>query len=183
MPTFNDDKATFIHIPKTGGSSITKWYLKNILSVVEFEKYEYILPEHIFSSEIENIAPITFTIVRNPWDRLVSMYTFLQQNMSLLQECTFKDFVLYEIKNISFGNHKLTTPQIRWIEPGVTHLLRFENLEEDFKIIQDIFQCYEPLPVHNQTHHDHYRNYYNDETRQVVAEIFKEDIEAFGYEF
>jgi hypothetical protein len=65
----------------------------------------------------------------------------------------------------------------------VTHLLRFENLEKDFKIIQDICQCYQPLGMINKTNHAHYRTYYNEETRQVVAEIFKEDIEAFGYEF
>jgi hypothetical protein len=95
----------------------------------------------------------------------------------------FNDFVRNKIKMWHFGDHKLSTPQLRWIEPGVTHLLRFENLEKDFKIIQDIFQCYEPLGMLNKINHDHYRTYYNDETRQAVAEMFKEDIEAFGYEF
>jgi len=87
------------------------------------------------------------------------------------------------MKTSSFGYKTLSTPQVRWIEPGVTHLLRFENLENDFKIIQDIFKCYEPLGTSNKIEHDHYRTYYNDETQQVIAEMFKEDIEAFGYEF
>ena len=178
MPSFSDEKVTFIHIPKTAGTSISRWYFENILNTIEDK---YILKNHIFSNEIENLAPITFAVVRNPWDRLVSMYVFIKKYRLVSED--FNDFVFHKIKIWCFGIHTLSTPQIRWIEPGVTHLLRFENLEEDFKIIQKIFQCYEPLPLSNKTHHDHYRTYYNDETRQAVAEMFKEDIEAFGYEF
>jgi len=182
MPTMNVDKMTFIHIPKTAGSAVTVWYIKNILKKNPMY-YEFpIVDDHIFISEIENPAPITISIVRNPWDRVVSMYSFLQQinNMKFKK---FSEFVLNDMKVLTFSKYLLSTPQIRWIEPGVTHLLRFENLEQDFRIIQDIFQCYEPLPVWNKTNHYHYRMYYNDETRQAVAEMFKEDIEAFGYEF
>jgi len=191
MPTFSDDKIAFIHIPRTGGSSISRWYLKNILSVPDSNDFKYNLKGHAFLIEIEKPAPIKFTVVRNPWDRVVSMYIFIKYNTSIFIQCyipklipeDFNDFVLNKIKIWYFGDHKLSTPQVRWIEPGVTHLLRFENLEKDFKIIQDIFQCYEPLGMKNKTEHDHYRTYYNDETRQAVAEMFKEDIEAFGYEF
>jgi hypothetical protein len=175
MPAFNDGKITFIHIPKTAGSSISRWCLKRTDGII--------LKDHIFLNEIENPAPITFTVVRNPWDRIVSMFVFIQKHMPQFLCEEFNDFVLHKIKIWSFGKHKLSTPQIRWIEPGVMYLFRFENLKEDFKIIQDIFQCYEPLPLANKTEHDHYRTYYNEETRQAVAEMFKEDIEAFGYEF
>jgi hypothetical protein len=176
MPGFNDGKITFIHIPRTGGSSISRW-----LSPIFEDKY--IVRDHIFLNEIENPAPITFTVIRNPWDRVVSMYSFIKIYMHCLVVADFNDFVLNKIKIWTFGKHKLSTPQIRWIETGVTHLLRFEDLEEDFKIIQDIFQCYKPLPLINKSKHEHYRAYYNDETRQIIAEMFKEDIEAFGYEF
>lgn len=183
MPTIDDEKMTFIHIPKTAGASITRWYSKNILKN-KTGYYKPSLSEHIFLSEIENPAPITIAVVRNPWDRVVSMYTFAKncKEFEFLSE-NFSVFVLYQIYFYSLGKYTLSTPQIRWIEPGVTHLLRFENLEQDFKIIQDIFQCYEPLPMWNKTNHYHYRTYYNDETRQAVSEMFKEDIEAFGYEF
>jgi hypothetical protein len=182
MPTINDDKMTFIHIPKTAGASITVWYSKNILKT-KTGYYKSSLSDHNFLSEIENPAPITIAIVRNPWDRMVSMYMFIKKMKMNITTANFDEFVLHDCKSILFDKYILSTPQIRWIEPGVTHLLRFENLEQDFKIIQDIFQCYEPLPVCNKTNHYHYRTYYNDETRQAVAEMFKEDIEAFGYEF
>lgn len=183
MPTLSDDKMTFIHIPKTAGGSILIWYMKNIMHITKVSEYKYTLKDHMFLTEIEKPAPITFAVIRNPWDRVVSMYTFIKSHLHDLVLKDFNDFVLYKIKIYFLGVHKLSTPQIRWIEPGVTHLLRFENLEEDFKIIQDIFQCYEPLPLINKTNHAHYRTYYNDETRQAVAEMFKDDIEAFGYEF
>ena len=182
MPTINDEKMTFIHIPKTAGASITVWYSKNILKT-KTGYYKSSLSDHTFLSEVENPAPITIAVVRNPWDRMVSMYMFIKKMKMDITTANFNEFVLHDCKLNKFEKYILSTPQIRWIEPGVTHLLRFENLEQDFKIIQDIFQCYEPLLLSNDTQHDHYRNYYNDETRQAVAEMFKEDIEAFGYEF
>ena len=176
MPTFSDDKIAFVHIFKTGGSSITTWYNKYINNKILDEHYN-----HYYLSVIENPAPISFVVIRNPWDRVVSMYF---HNCKYLKNfnTNFDNFVLYEMKTMFVGGQTLSTPQIRWTE-NVTHLLRFENLEKDFKIIQDIFQCYEPLPLKKKSNREHYRTYYKEETRQAVAEMFKEDIEAFGYEF
>lgn len=163
MPTFSDDSITFIHIPRTGGSSITEWFRDN----TSYIKNTY---HHKFASEIYNPSSLIFTVVRNPWDRIVSIYSYLINNIEVFTY-NFDFFICNIFKTGKFDGKKISTPQVRWIEPGVTHVLRFENLEEDFKIIQDILQCYEPLPLTNLTEHDHYRTYYTEETRQIVAEI------------
>ena len=39
------------------------------------------------------------------------------------------------------------------------------------------------LPARNMTSHGHWRDYYNDRTRDIVADIFADDLAEFGYRF
>ena len=73
--------------------------------------------------------------------------------------------------------------QISWMSGETpTFVLRQEKLAEDFKQIQDIFDCQIPLSVENISPHEYYRDYYDAETRDIVARWHARDIEMFGYD-
>lgn len=58
-------------------------------------------------------------------------------------------------------------------------VLKYENLDEDIKKInKDIV-----LPKMNVGEHLPYSYYYDDETKNMIGEIYKKDIELFKYEY
>ena len=61
---------------------------------------------------------------------------------------------------------------------------RYETLAADVqKIAARIGIDGSNLPTLNRTPHDHYRTYYDTRTASLVADIYKDDIRAFDYQF
>ena len=138
-----------------------------------------------------------FAIVRNPWDRLVSCWTqkFNFENLKpkyyekLKLDGTrfvhFKEFIM-----LLSDDSKLNS-DIHWMPLNklfpvdfLNFIGKFENLQEDFNTICDkIGIAQQKLPHKNKTKHKCYTEYYDDETRQIVAEKYANDIKNFGYKF
>ena len=183
----NFDKFIFIHINKTGGSSI--------------EKALNIPPEHLTALEkIEELGRknwerrFSFTVIRNPWDKVVSHYHYRVQinNIDLsVRPIGFKEWVkrTYGIQDVFYyDNPKMFMPQSDWITDHngrvlVDFVCRFENLDDDFSYVCEKLRKSTNLPHIKASKRGKYGNYYDEETIEIVARWFSKDIERFGYCF
>lgn len=182
-------KCIFVHIIKTGGESIERSFRGN-----KQHRFAKTYKKQIGDKKWNNY--FTFTFVRNPWDKMVSQYFYIKKHIKEKYKLTFREFIL-EFKSCSESEYingkgipvKFNPIQLPWIldDDGnclVDYIGRFENLQQDFHIICDkIGIPRRQLPHLNKTNHKHYTEYYDDETRQIVAEKYAKDIEYFGYEF
>jgi hypothetical protein len=138
----------------------------------------------------------TFSFVRNPWDKLVSEYFYIRKFLPYskcnetefnLKYKTFEEFVRKAGMVCAWPRHE--DPQINFIlnydrNKLVEFVGKCEDMKRDFDYVCDKIGI-PPinLPHRNKTKHKHYTEYYDDETRQIVAEKYDKDIEYFGYEF
>jgi len=168
------------------------------LTASEYIKYSYI-PEGSFNSYFK------FSFVRNPWARLLSEFIWKKKINSQMKN-KLKDKICLDYNAISFNSWLSTVNSIKTDDEfcdSIRHILpqydftfdangnslvdfigKFENLQEDFNIICDKIKIPQQQLLHlNKTQHKHYTEYYDDETRSIVAEKYAKDIEYFGYKF
>jgi len=172
----------FFHIPKTGGMSI-----RRALSI----KGPWHLRVHHFSEEVRS-SSFTFTIVRNPFDRILSAYNYLKaggsnkgdERMGNILPDNFKSFVNNINQYIDFLHFQPMSFRLDDNIDNIDYIGKFENLQEDFDSIcraLDV-EC-KQLPHVNKSKYKNYVDYYDDNTRQIVADKYAEDITRFDYKF
>jgi len=178
------DDPIFIHIPKTSGMSIQLNLRKHIPAINSHHRkvtyYDKSLRDRQF----------VFTFVRNPYDRLVSAFSYLTQGICNEKDrakaakfpLNFKDFVIELNHNNIYMIHML--PMTFWLDDGVNFIGRYENIQEDYNYVCSILQIpEEKLPLLNNSKHKHYSQYYDQESIDIVSKIYKKDLEAFNYDF
>tara|TARA_Y100000768_G_scaffold384495_1_gene368660 strand:+ start:607 stop:1200 length:594 start_codon:yes stop_codon:yes gene_type:complete len=194
---FHNYKCIFLHIPKTAGRSVTNALggqgdIEELFWHETLNDHKKIISEDIYSSYFK------FTFVRNPWDRVLSAYFWYKgggvQNkadkyIGKSLPWRFTKFIKNYDNFIKDHDNELSPhflPQIKIINDvnELDFLGRFERLEEDFSIICKKLNLQDyKLPHSNKSRHKPYWNYYNSKTIDIVADIFKDDIENFSYDF
>ena len=190
-----------MHIPKTGGISLYK-AIKH--PRVRIKGHFIQNPFYIYlkdSIKLYPEKPFVFAFVRNPWDRLVSAFFYLNQggmNGSDRRDMKryikkykgdFKAFVKEAIAEGWALDQLHLKPQVDWICDNDGQLLtdytgRFESLRDDVQIISKMTGIpFKKLEHRNRSKHKDFHEYYNDETVEIVAKAYKKDIELFNYDF
>ena len=174
-------KYFFLHIEKCGGNTVRAALdlphqrTGNHLALKNKFRYFRHNPKEYFK----------FTFVRNPWDRMVSTYFYYNRSKAL----SFKEYTTILLNRSASKDWKRHASCYDYIfDENATTTIDFigkiENFEEDFNIVCDkIGIPQQQLPHKNKTNHKHYTEYYDNETREIVAEKYAKDIEYFGYEF
>ena len=190
-----------VHIPKCAGITI-----KTVLS-----KYSnfYECTNHSYANQNNLKDFFSFAIIRNPWAKLYSGYSFYQVGSeytkprfdNLTATSNFNNFVRHIYQNKLYmqntskesGEDLIWHKQINWIykQDGnvIDHLGQFENLIHTFEILENDFNMAGCVNEFKKTHINKtkfktkYQEMYNSETRDMVAEMYKEDIKLFNYTF
>lgn len=161
---------------------------------------EYVKLGYLNESEFNSM--FRFAFVRNPWERLVSEYIYRKYPYTF-HDFLFKFFPEPESNNYTEGTdlHRHIIPQSDFLYNSKGELLvdfigRFENLSVDFaKVTKLITGHHLTLPHKNKSNsklkkllnfskkNKHYSEFYNKQSRSFVENLYRKDIELFGYEF
>ena len=180
----------FIHLEKTGGTSLTNCLETETAEPMSKRVRHWGIKEHI---ENYNIIPsdyFIFSIIRNPWDRLVSWYYHLLANNKFFMRVNnitcFNDLV----KNLPDYIKSSTAHERYCINDNslINYVLKYENLEQDVKTLsQKINLTTTDMPRYthdtNRPRHIFYQDYYSTYSKDLVAELFQWEISMFNYKF
>ena len=212
MPVNHDYRAIFIHIPKSGGSSVhqymqsktggERWdfHGRRFGDRTDLEALQLKSPvtqrillqaQHMTAGQVKDIigdeiwnSYFKFAVVRNPWDKIVSYYEYGRQTGGRggTANLTFKEWFYA-------GNPFPKTLPYLETEPGkvgIDYIIRFEKLAQGLSEVCDrlgIPFLEAEFPHAKKTERKHYTEYYDDEMRKMVKRKLKADIEQFGYKF
>ena len=175
-------KFMFYHIPKTAGTSMHSVFKQYGVSahVNEFHwtrARSHTAVEHTWDKYKGN-EYFSFAIVRNPYDRMFSLYNFLKRRRVIKE--TLEEFINKmdrEPSQFKLLNYNGVVP--------LSFVGKFENLEEDFNFIADkikIKERYKDLPkLFKAVNNGNYKEQINNELKAIIDEKHHDDFINFNY--
>lgn len=194
MPYSDELEAIFLHVPRTGGTA-----LKRAFGIRELDTHDPSVvpsPQHL-TCELVRLSVgsekyeryYRFAFVRNPWARILSSYRWRRMLPKKRALPPFPEFVRHAQRVVAqeryyeeeFGEHFI--PQTEYTL-DVHDVFRYEAFGEGVrKLAARLDVSAAALPSVRRRPRDAYWEHYDDATRSVVFETYREEIERFAYVF
>ena len=197
----------FIHVPKAAGTSLAAalaalpgnhpmWLAKTKHeTLAEFQ--DRVAARMTTAERAAGLDPRTFltiAFVRNPWDRMASLYRYLVEHRPRPEVDSlhsFKDLLLQARDGVPWirGLHSMRQQLDYFTMPNgacqLGYLGHTEHLAEDAAAIAARLGCPLEIPRLNQSTNaaDDYRRHYDSEMINLVGALFPADVRHLGYRF
>lgn len=227
MPYSKSLGLIFVAIPKTGTTSVTRalsriepsegglqllneWIDKEYRRKYNLDEIGDNKPgrgKHLSAIQIKYILGeeefnrcLKFSVVRNPWARMVSRYFFTHVESEPSDEEKLRRGTTRKFHDQKFE----TWISKRWLRHKagkrqnsqcrklvdldgqllVDHVGQLENVQDTLDWVSDRVGIDRiKMPHVNGTRKGHYAKFYNERTREMVADMCSQDIEFFNYQF
>lgn len=191
MPISDEKKLIFVHIPKNAGTSLEKQLNMRATGHKSWQIYKSSYPQ-------EWNSYMSFAIIRNPIDRLVSNYEYAKMEKSywhstdgksiygkhpdyeLCTKHSFKEIVDLLMNKPMLFKHEGWKPQYTWICDNnlnikVQHVIKYEELNDRLKQLN----ICNDLQVLNTSKRKESSSYYDEDLIQKVRSIYEIDFRLF----
>jgi len=173
-----------------GYASLFSYSLRDVINVVRLGRLKPLFFAHMPARDIKPLVGeeiwnsyYKFCFERNPWDRLISLYYWRNQQTS---RPTITEFLDSGIPNVL----KEKGYEVYTIDGkvAVDNIYLFENLPEALLDIQKRLALPDPLVLPNaksgiRKDTRHYSEVLTSEERQRTEDMFRSEIDLFGYQF
>lgn len=184
-------KPLFVHIPKTAGNSIHKTVeVSSAMGHKSIRFYQNKLSD-------EKKMPFSFTVIRNPYERICSSFYYLKSGGNSLYDKFWADKYLHSYNDINgfvkngLHEEKISSyfhflPQLYFItdkggDIAVDFILRLENLNDDWKRLAKRLNFTAELPQKNVMGGGSKTPLLTHTSRQIIYEFYKDDFLKLGY--
>jgi hypothetical protein len=203
MRVSDSNRILFVHNPKSAGASLEKLLDKRVPDIRQ-PYWRHATLAEILAGEPGLTDYWIFGFVRNPWDRMVSWWSMIENARIAAENGNEKQIWRFEhyeewrtVRGFDFPTfvtrgadeyERIGMPQVDLLYAEARRpdfVGRVEDLLTGVNLVRDRLglRPKPTMPHQHQGSRGPYRDYYDAATRDRVAKLFAADIDEFGYEF